>query len=95
MRKKTKHARGKAKPIQTFSKKYLEHCRRMTPEQIIQFLEEFRVIHTGQAQSEKLKLISIKIPPSLLDPFKTQCELRGTRYQTQIKKLMADWLKGR
>ncbi len=77
------------KAVQKFSKEYLELCRSMTPAQIIQFLEDFRTLHVPP---EKSQLISIKIPPSLLGTFKTQCKLEGIPYQTQIKKLMVEWL---
>jgi len=42
--------------------------------------------------SAKSKLISIKIPHSLLESFRRKCELKDVRYQTQIKILMVRWL---
>ncbi len=74
------------------SKEYLEQCKEMTPEQIIQFLEDFRTLHSSVERS-KSKLISIKIPENLLNAFKTKSKLEGTPYQTQIKKLMTEWVK--
>jgi predicted DNA binding CopG/RHH family protein len=44
--------------------------------------------------SAKSKLISIKIPHSLLESFRRKCELEDVRYQTQIKTLMVRWLGG-
>ena len=81
------------KPVQYFNKEYLEQCRKMTPDQIIQFLDDFRQLHgqRNRAQSRS-KLISIKIPEDLLNVFRKQAALVGTPYQTQIKALMREWV---
>ena len=79
------------KPLQFFSDEYLEQCKDATPEAILEFLESFRLMNDT---STKSKLISMKVPQSLLDSFRQKCELEGVRYQTQIKKLMEQWLKG-
>ena len=79
------------KAVQYFNDEYLQQCKAMTPEQIIGFLDEFRQLH-GATTSSKSKLISIKIPENLLNVFKTQAALEGTPYQTQIKKLMREWI---
>lgn len=80
----------KERPIQYFNQEYLERCKELTPDQILQFLEDFRTLHSEIA--EKCQLISMKIEPSLLHAFKTKCEMLGVPYQTQIKKLMKQWL---
>lgn len=81
----------KEKPVQHFTKEYLESCRELTPDQILEFLDDFqKLMHDSQ---EKCKLISLKIEPSLLHAFQTKARLTGLPYQTQIKKLMKDWLK--
>jgi len=77
------------KPIQYFSDEYLEQCRTATPEQILTFLDNYRQMQGGE---DKSKLISMKVPESLLEAFRQKCELRGLKYQTQIKQLMRDWL---
>ena len=77
------------KPIQFFSEEYLEQCHGATPKQVLTFLENYRQM---QAIEDKSKLISIKIPHSMLATFRQKCELHGLKYQTQIKKLMKDWL---
>lgn len=79
------------KTIQYFTKEYLERCKGMTPDQIIEFLENYRMLFSSVP--EKNQLISLKIEPSLLKAFKRKAELEGTPYQTQIKKLMKEWLK--
>jgi predicted DNA binding CopG/RHH family protein len=79
------------RPIQYFSKEYLENCRKMHPTQTLQFLEDFKALQQN-IQSDPSRLISIKIPQSLLRSFKTKANLQGTPYQTQIKRLMREWL---
>ena len=79
------------KAIQTFSDEYLEQCKRMTPNQIVRFLDDFRQLHS-KTTTAKSKLISIKIPVDLLQTFRRKSELSGTAYQTQIKKLMKAWV---
>ncbi len=80
----------KERPVQYFSKEYLERCKELSPDEIIQFLEDFRNLHSGVL--EKCQLISMKIEPSLLRAFKQKCQLLDVPYQKQIKKLMKDWL---
>ncbi len=78
------------KPIQYFNKEYVERCKDLTPDQILEFLENFRTL-TSEVP-EKCQLISLKIEPSLLEAFKTKAKLSGVAYQTQIKKLMKKWV---
>ena len=80
------------RPVQYFSEEYLERCRAMSPEQVLRFLEDFRVLHAAGAQPAKSRLISIKVPEPLLESFRTKARLNGTPYQTQIKRLMSAWL---
>lgn len=80
------------KTVQYLSKEYLERCALMTSEQIIQFLEDFRALHYN-TKPRKSRLISIKIPENLLNTFKAKSKIHGINYQTQIKKLMEDWVK--
>lgn len=79
------------KTIQYFTKEYLKRCEGMTPDQILEFLENYRMLFS--TVPEKSQLISLKIEPSLLKAFKRRAELEGIPYQTQIKKLMKNWLK--
>ena len=82
----------KKKILQLFSKEYLERCKKMTPSEAIEFLENYRMLFARPAT--KSKLISLKIEPTLLQVFKQKAELLGVPYQTQIKKLMTAWVKG-
>lgn len=40
----------KKRPVQYFTKEYLQQCKKMTPMQIIQFLEEFRELMAYQIE---------------------------------------------
>ena len=80
----------KNKPIQYFNKEYVERCRELTSDQILEFLEDY--LKVASAAPEKCQLISLKIEPSLLRAFKIKSKLSGVPYQTQIKRLMKEWL---
>ena len=77
------------KPVQYFSDDYLEQCKSFSTDAIVEYLENFRRL---QAADDKSRLISIKIPESLLDSFRTKAELHQVKYQTKIKQLMLQWL---
>ncbi len=77
---------------QKFSDEYLERCREMSHDEIVRFLDDFRKVH-GNRRSRKSRLISIKVPEDLLDAFKAKARLSDVPYQTQIKKLMTEWVK--
>ena len=81
----------KERPVQYFSDEYLKRSKELSPDQVLQFLEDFSMLHSHE--QEKCQLISMKIEPSLLRAFKIQCELLDIPYQKQIKKLMREWLK--
>lgn len=81
----------KEKPIQYFNKEYVERCRGLTSDQILEFIDDFQKMMSQKP--EKCQLISLKIEPSLLKSFKFKSKLSGVAYQTQIKKLMKDWVE--
>ncbi len=81
------------KTIQYFTKEYLKRCEGMTSDQIIEFLENYRMLFSKIP--EKSQLISLKIEPSLLKAFKRRAQLEGYPYQTQIKKLMKKWVENK
>ncbi len=88
----------KLRPVQYFSKEYLEHCKSISTEEILNFLESFRRLHGEPDLTEKKvksRLISIKIPEPLLEAFRAQSALVNIPYQTQIKILMQEWLAPR
>lgn len=75
--------------MQYFSDEYLEQCKGATTDQVLEFLESYRLMQQPATTS---KLISMKVPDTLLQAFRQRCELEGVKYQTQIKKLMQAWL---
>ncbi len=77
------------KTVQYFTEEYLEHCKNLSVTEILEFLEDFRCLHSGKSKS---KLISLKVQEPLLNAFKTRARLHGIRYQTQIKVLMEEWV---
>lgn len=81
----------KKKAVQFSDKEYIKRCRELTPDQILEFIDDFQKLMTDKP--EKCQLISLKVEPSLLRAFKMKAKLAGVAYQTQIKKLMKDWLR--
>ena len=75
--------------VQYFSDEYLAQCQSATPKQILEFLESYRLMQSGE---DKSRLISIKVQESLLAAFRQKCEFEELKYQTQIKTLMRQWL---
>ncbi|MEC7275970.1 MAG: hypothetical protein VXV96_06590 [Bdellovibrionota bacterium] len=57
----------------------------------IEWLEAMRELN-GAKKAEKLKLITMKIEPSLLEAFKLKCELEKSPYTTKIKELISEYL---
>ena len=56
-------------------------------------VDEFRKLYSP-ARRKGSRLISLKVPEDLLEAFKTKARLHDVPYQTQIKRLMMDWLSG-
>ena len=83
------------KPVQYFNDEYLEQSSKASPEQILTYLEQFRLMQGAHKKRKNLpsKLISLKVPEELLNAFRAKCEIEGHRYQTHIKTLMKEWLE--
>ncbi len=79
------------RPVQKFTDEYLERCSEMSYQDIARFLDDFRRVH-GKTRSAS-RLISMKVPEDLLGAFRAKARLQRVPYQTQIKKLMVEWLK--
>lgn len=79
------------KALQIFTDEYLEYSKKLTPRQVVDFLEDFRQI-AAAGKSSKSVLISMKVPENLLNAFKMQAKLQGRPYQTMIKDLMREHL---
>jgi predicted DNA binding CopG/RHH family protein len=58
----------------------------------IEWLESMQELNNA-TKVEKLKLITMKISPSLLEAFKLKCELEKRPYTTKIKELMEEYLR--
>ena len=80
------------KTIQFFSDDYLAQCEQLSSEQIVKYLEDFRIVNKP-IKNPVSKLISIKVETDLLEAFKTKAQLDGVPYQSRIKAIMRDWLK--
>lgn len=78
--------------VQKLSDEYLLEAQKMSKEDILQFLDDFRVI-VGKAEKQESQLISIKVPKQLLRSFRVKAELNKMPYQTMIKLLMEKWLE--
>lgn len=63
-----------------------------TVDQLLEFLESYRLLNDSSIEKKPLKLISLKIDPDFLVLFRQKCELEGIPYQTKIKALMEEWL---
>ena len=79
------------RPVQFFSDTYLEQCSKMEPHQTLRFLDEFRMLQSPR-RSTRSRLITIKVPEDLLQAFRAKANLHDVPYQTQIKRLMIEWL---
>jgi len=77
------------RPVQYFSDEYLDQCKQASTAQVLEFLESYRLLQTAAPQS---KLISMKVPETLLASFRNKCDIQHVKYQTQIKNLMRVWL---
>ena len=82
------------KGLQIFNDEYLEKTRQAKPEQILEFLEQYRLLQLPGEKISKSKLISMKIQEEFLKAFRARCDVEGVKYQTKIKQLMQDWLVG-
>ena len=81
------------RPVQRFTDEQLAYSRRLTPDQIAQFLEDFRQLHGGRvAGVQASTAISLRVPKHLLRMFRSRCAAAGVPYQTQIKRLMEGWI---
>lgn len=81
------------KAVQYFTQEYIDRCRELTPDQVIEFLENYRTLMAATPQ--KCKLISLKVEPALLEAFKHKSRLEGVAYQTKIKELMRAWVEAK
>ena len=79
------------KSIQYFSPDYLQSCKKMTPDQVLEFLENFRLLLHNPG---KLQQINLRVPENTLSAFKAKASSLGIPYQQKIKELMTAWAFG-
>lgn len=60
------------------------------PIQVLEFLDQFQQVVAGQEGARKL--ISLRVPERLLEQFKLKSKSQGFAYQTQIVRLMREWV---
>lgn len=82
------------KAVQSFSDEQLLYARSLKPEQILQFLDDFRQLHGGGAAggSSSSTQINLRVPDALLRQFRARAAALGVPYQRQIKRLMEEWV---
>jgi predicted DNA binding CopG/RHH family protein len=81
------------KALQIFTPEYLKESRKMTTEQVLEFLESFRKLAAAGVKTPT-RLISLRVEEALLSSFKQKARLEGVRYQTKIKELMRKYVEG-
>lgn len=79
------------RPIQYFSKSYLDQIKNITPTQAAEFVENYRQMIFSQPS--KRKLISLRVPENILENFQQKAKLSGMKYQTMIVELMQKWIQ--
>ncbi len=63
---------------------------KMSPEQVLMFLEDFGQIVHGK--DSKTKLISLRVPENILNSFKVKSQQEQRKYQSVIVQLMREWV---
>lgn len=77
----------------TVQKQFLKGPR-LTTEQTLQFIEDYKKVVFESSQDTSSQAISLRVPKSLLSAFKTHCQANGISYQKKIKELMRNFLMG-
>jgi len=77
------------KTLQVASRSRRKLDQKITPEQALEFLNEFQLLMQGQ--EGPTRLISLRVPERLLEVFRAKCDRSSRRYQTQILALMREW----
>ncbi len=65
--------------------------KKLTPDQVVEFLDNFQSIVNGK--DKPTKLISLRVPENILESFKTLATEKNQKYQSIIVKLMRDWVR--
>lgn len=81
------------RPVQYLTQEYVERTRHATPDQIVEFLEQTKQLLAQESCASVS--ISLRVPQDLLQVFKSKAEIEGVKYQTLIKKLMSEYVRGK
>ncbi len=79
--------------IQYFSDEALRRGKRLSTEEIIVFVENFRILLAETKEPDKSILISLKVPSRLLSTFRLVANAEGKKYQTKLKELMKEYIR--
>lgn len=77
------------KAVQYFTDEYLEHCKKMSVQQIMQFLDSYRLL---SFEPGKLQRLNMRMPENTLIAFKEKAKREGVSYQQKIRELMTQWV---
>ncbi len=77
------------RPVQYLTREYVERTRHATPDQIVEFLEQSQKLFMQESSASIL--ISLRVPQLI----KSKAEIEGVKYQTLIKKLMSEYVRGK
>jgi len=81
--------------VQYLSDEQLAHAQSLSPEQVVAFLEDFRLLFAApRTAALPSTAISIRVSKSLLNSFRQKCVGEKVPYQSKIKDLMESWIKG-
>ncbi len=79
---------NKTRAVQHFSDEYLQECKKMSADQICQFLDDYKKLHFDIG---KLKQINLRVPENILKAFQAKARLEGVQYQKKIRELITNW----
>lgn len=80
---------SKQKGIQHFKTQDLRQGLKASPEQIIEYLEQYKNL-VGSVDTKR-KLISLRVPENLLFLIKEKSKKEGVKYQTKIIEVLKEW----
>lgn len=63
----------------------------LTPEQAVEFLENFRLMQAGQ--DKPAIMISIRVPENILDAYRVLAASEGRAYQTLMNQALREFLR--
>ena len=77
------------KAVQYFTEEYLEQCRGASPEAVLEYLENFRLMLAQESDEDCLKL---DLPASLIHRLRIKCGQEGGDASAIVEALIEAWL---